>query len=106
MASHVVRFSASIENTSLQVLKRRARRLHGGNVSAVIAEFAEWAREREGREALLDWMGEPPPMTDRERAAIDVEMHGAPVPAAKRKKTGASLGSRSAAPRKRSRGHV
>jgi hypothetical protein len=79
--SSVVRFSASIESDSLLVLKRRAKRLHGGNVSAVIAELAEWAREREGREALLDWLGPPPPTTEAERERIDEEIHGRRVQA-------------------------
>jgi hypothetical protein len=86
--SRVVRFSASIQSSSLLVLKRRAKRLHGGNVSAVIAEFAEWAREREGREALSDWLGEAPPLSDRERAEIDREIHGHSLPVKGPRKTG------------------
>jgi hypothetical protein len=75
-ANSTVRFSASIASSSLLVLKRRAKRLHGGNVSAVISELAEWAREREGREALLEWLGAAPTMTERERKDLDAEIHG------------------------------
>jgi hypothetical protein len=74
--STLVRFSASIKNSALRTLKRRAKRLHGGNVSAVIAEFAEWAKEREGREALLEWLGDPPTLREQERADLDREFHG------------------------------
>jgi len=72
----IVRFSASIDSGALAILKKRAKRLHGGNVSAVIAELAQWAKEREGREALLEWLGGPAPMTQEERETIDGEIHG------------------------------
>jgi hypothetical protein len=51
------KISVSVERTDLAVLRRRARRLYGGNLSAVVAEAARRIREEEGRAALVDWLG-------------------------------------------------
>src|SRR5260370_40366038 len=44
------KISVSLERSDLQALRRRAKRLYGGNVSAAIAEGARRIREEEGRE--------------------------------------------------------
>ncbi len=48
-----VKVSVSIRADDLALLKRRAKRLHGGNVSAVIAELAETIRRQDARDQLL-----------------------------------------------------
>ena len=39
-------------------MKKRAKQVSGGNVSAAISEMIHIAREWEGREALAAWLGE------------------------------------------------
>ena len=53
-----VKLSISVDYRDLELLKKRAKRLSGGNISAAIAEMIRFAREREGREALAAWLGE------------------------------------------------
>ena len=60
----------SLDRADLVALRKRARRLHGGNLSAVIAEGVRRVREEEGREALVSWLGAAGKTTDEERRAI------------------------------------
>ena len=53
-----VKLSISIDRDDLKVLKKRAKQVSGGNISAAIAETIRIAREWEGREALAAWLGE------------------------------------------------
>ena len=62
--------SVSIDRADLTVLRRRARRLYGGNLSAVIAEGVRRVREEEGREALVAWLGEAGSAVSQERDAL------------------------------------
>ena len=78
------KISISLDRDDLKALKKRAKRLHGGNVSAVIAELAADARLLEGMNDLVDWLGGPS-LTDDDRKRLDREMRGA-APAAKKKK--------------------
>ena len=52
------KISISIDRADLAVLRRRARRLYRGNLSAVVAEGVRRIREEEGREALVAWLGD------------------------------------------------
>ena len=65
--------SVSIDRADLTVLRRRARRLYGGNLSAVIAEGVRRVREEEGREALVAWLGEAGSAVSQERDALRSE---------------------------------
>jgi len=67
--------SISLNREDLRALKRRAKRLYGGNVSAVIAELAADAKLLEGMQELVDWLGGPA-LTAKDRAAIDLEWRG------------------------------
>ena len=58
------------------MLKKRAKRLHGGNVSAVFAELIAEIRRREAWDRATTWYGEPIVLTDAERTAIDRELLG------------------------------
>ncbi len=72
------KISVSLERSDLQALRRRAKRLYGGNVSAAIAEGVRRIREEEGREKLVAWLGDSSETTPRERDAIRAEWRGAP----------------------------
>ena len=72
------KISISVNRDDLRILKKRADRLHNGNLSAVIAEIIARAREQEGLTNLLDWLGGPASMTEREEREIDRELLGSP----------------------------
>lgn len=79
-AGETQKVSVSITHADLRVLRRRARRLYRGNLSAVIAEAASRMREEEGREALLDWLGDAGAATPEEFAAVRAEWGGRDTP--------------------------
>lgn len=66
------KISISLSRADLAALKKRAKRLHAGNVSAVIAELAADAVLLEGMHELVTWLGGPT-LVDQERAAIDLD---------------------------------
>lgn len=66
------KISISLSRSDLASLKRRAKRLYSGNVSAVISELAADAALLEGMHELVGWLGGPS-LTDRERKQIDRE---------------------------------
>lgn len=53
-----VKLSVSIDKDDFDLLKKRAERVSGGNISAALTEMIQIAREWEGREALAAWLGE------------------------------------------------
>jgi len=57
-AGHTVKLSVSLDERDVELLKKRAKAVSGGNVSAAIADMIRIAREWEGREALAMWLGE------------------------------------------------
>lgn len=67
-----VKVSISIRKDDLAVLRRRARKLHKGNLSAIMAEAAASARRKEAQEEVLAWIG-PLDMTDEQREALRAE---------------------------------
>ena len=67
------KISISLRRDDLAALRKRARKLYDGNLSAVIAEGVRRVREEEGREALVEWLGPAGETSDRERAAIRAE---------------------------------
>ena len=77
---HTDKVSVSIERSDLAMLRKRARRLYAGNLSAVIAEGVRRVREEEGREALVAWLGEAGAMTPEESEAISAEWRGESAP--------------------------
>jgi hypothetical protein len=84
------KISVSLSRSDLAALKKRAKRLHAGNVSAVISELAADAALLEGMHDLVNWLGGPS-LTDHERQAIDREWAARPrVPKRTRKPTKAA----------------
>jgi hypothetical protein len=57
-AGRTVKLSIFIDRDDLEHLRKRARRLSGGNLSAAITDMIRIAAELEGREALATWLGE------------------------------------------------
>jgi hypothetical protein len=55
-AGRTVKLSISLDASDLELLKKRAKRVSGGNISAAIAETIQIAREWEGREELASWL--------------------------------------------------
>jgi hypothetical protein len=53
-----VKLSISIDQRDFELLKKRAKKVSGGNISAAIAQMLQIAREWEGREALAAWLGD------------------------------------------------
>ena len=80
------KISVSVRRDDLAILKKRAKRLHDGNLSAVIAEIIERAKEQEALNDLLDWLGGPAPMTETEARLVDRELLGDPRPTPKRRR--------------------
>jgi hypothetical protein len=80
-----VKLSVSIDAELLSALRQRARRIHGGNLSAAITEGVRRAIEEEGREALLAWLGPASELTPAERATFAAERAAAAPPRGKRK---------------------
>ena len=78
--------SLSVNREDLAVLKRRAKRLHGGNVSAVFADLIAELRRREAWDRAVAWYGEPLDLAPREQAAIDRELSGGATPRASRRR--------------------
>ncbi len=67
-----VKISVSVAEEDLTILRRRAKRLYDGNLSAVIHEMAQKAKKQEAMEKLVASLGGPS-LTDEARRAIDAE---------------------------------
>jgi hypothetical protein len=65
-------FSVSVDPKTKAILKARADRLHGGNMSALITELGREAEKRDASEWLYEWAGTV--LTDEDRARIDAEL--------------------------------
>ena len=85
-AGQTEKISVSVARRDLAVLRRRARRLYGGNLSAAVAEGVRHIHEQEGREALVAWLGEAGDASPEEREVIRQEWK-APGAAPPRKAT-------------------
>ncbi|MBX3186800.1 MAG: hypothetical protein KF819_07280 [Labilithrix sp.] len=53
-----MKLSISLDERDVALLKKRAKQVSGGNVSAAIAQMLHAAREWEGRVSLAAWLGE------------------------------------------------
>jgi hypothetical protein len=80
------KISISIDVADLAVLRRRARKLYRGNLSAAVGEGVLHIREQEGREGLVRWLGKAGAATEAERELLRTEQQA--EPAVVRKKSG------------------
>jgi hypothetical protein len=63
--------SISLPTEEAKILKRRARRVHGGNVSRVVSDAIRYIAYEEGRDALIASFGEKGHLTPAEARALD-----------------------------------
>jgi hypothetical protein len=66
--------SLSVHRDDLEILKRRAKRLYGGNVSAVFAELIATIKRQEAWGKAVAWYGKPIVLSDEDREGIDREL--------------------------------
>jgi hypothetical protein len=78
--------SLSVREDDLRLLKRRADRVYGGNVSAVFAELIARVRREEALRKAFAWYGKAIVLTDEDRARIDEEIFGDAAPRRRRKR--------------------
>jgi len=78
-AGNTEKVSISLRSTDAASLRKRAKRLYDGNLSAVIAELAADAALLEGMHDLVDRLGGPI-LTDETRQALDREWTPAASP--------------------------
>lgn len=78
--------SVSLKKEDLSVLRARAKRLYGGNLSALLSDLAKLARYEEGADALLEWLGPAATLTDADRARFDAERRAPLQPPKKHRK--------------------
>jgi hypothetical protein len=71
--------SVSLKKDDLKVLRRRAKRLYGGNLSAVLSDFAKLARYEDGADRLIEWLTESYSPGAAALAAVEDEWR-APLP--------------------------
>jgi hypothetical protein len=71
----MAKVSVTIDRDKLRMLRRRAKRLHGGNLSAVIDEATEHLRRLEAMDDFLDHVGAPQ-LTPQEVGRIEAEWRG------------------------------
>ncbi|MBL8741154.1 MAG: hypothetical protein JNK04_08675 [Myxococcales bacterium] len=81
-AGSTEKVSVSLQSDLLKTLRRRAKRLYAGNLSAVLTEVAEAAARLEAQDDLIKHFGWRP-LSDAERAEIEAEWY---PPTPKRKK--------------------
>lgn len=75
-AGRTKKISVSLDPADLATIRRRAQRLHDGNLSAALADGIDRLREEEGREALVAWLGDAAKTTPEQREAIRAEWRG------------------------------
>jgi hypothetical protein len=73
----VAKVSISIDEADLRWLKKRAKLVHGGNLSAAVAEGTRLVRHREALGALLDEL-DAPTLSASELEAVAAELTGRP----------------------------
>ncbi len=73
--SAFAKVSFTIQKDKLRLLQKRAKRLHGGNLSAVIDEATEHLQRLEALDDFLEHV-KAPELTPEERSAIHAEWRG------------------------------
>jgi hypothetical protein len=68
--------SLSVHEDDFRLLKRRANRVHEGNVSALFGDLIARIRREEAMSRAFSWYGEPILLTEEDRARIDRELLG------------------------------
>jgi hypothetical protein len=85
-AGRTGKISVSLDLALLERVRARARRLHRGNLSALIGEGVARVLEDDGREALAAWLLEAHTPTAEELAAVYSEWRGESARRSKRRR--------------------
>jgi hypothetical protein len=72
MPGGTTHLSISLPTEEVKLLKRRAKRVHGGNVSRAISEAIRYLAYEEGRDALLAAFGNKTKVSAKEAARLDL----------------------------------
>lgn len=83
------KISISLDRADLAIVRRRAKRVHGGNISRVIADAIQYLRYEEGRDALIASFGDEAALTAEELDAITAEWRGGEGPRPKKRRRAA-----------------
>jgi hypothetical protein len=89
----MAKVTISIDADDLRWLRKRAKRLHDGNLSAAVAEGTRLVRDREALGALLDGLGAPQ-LSEREIDAASAELMGQARPTRRSRRRAACAPSR------------
>lgn len=81
--------SVSIQPDLLAAITRRAKRIYGGNISAVIAEMGEDVKRLDAMDRYFEKY-QVAPLTDEARARVDAELAGERASKTRKKGTRAS----------------
>lgn len=81
--------SVSIQPELLAAITRRAKRIYGGNISAVIAEMGEDVKRLDAMDRYFEKY-QVAPLTDEARARVDAELAGGGASRMRKKRTRAS----------------
>lgn len=65
--------SISLPTEEAEVLKRRAKRVYGGNISRVVSDAIRYIAYEEGRDALIASFGEKGQPTNEEMRKLDMD---------------------------------
>lgn len=66
--------SISLPTGEAELLKRRAKRVHGGNVSRVVSDAIRYIAYEEGRDALIESFGRKGKPRADERREFDAQL--------------------------------
>lgn len=72
-AGGTTHLSISLATEEAKILKRRARRVYGGNVSRVVSDAIRYIAYEEGRDALIASFGGRGKPTEEEARRLDAE---------------------------------
>ena len=72
-AGGTTHLSISLPAAEASLLKRRAKRVHGGNVSRVISDAIRYIAYEEARDALIASFGKKGKLTAEEARQLDVD---------------------------------
>jgi hypothetical protein len=78
------KISVAVSQEDLQTLRARAKRLHGGNLSAAVADAAAKLRREEAGHRVLARL-DAAPLNERRAQEIDAELESKPTPVRRRK---------------------
>lgn len=86
-AGKTTTFSISVDSETQRLLKSEAKRIYGGNVSALVSAIAKEAKRQASLEWLIQGSGKSP-MTEAEKKKLLSEIGGREKAPSRRRRTG------------------